>query len=516
MRNLVLVLGDQLSRDSAAFDGFDADTDAVWMAETAEESTHVWCSKMRLAAFFSPMRHFRDELRERDIRVVYHELQTDARKDSGQDFAEILKARVREERPERLVVLRPGDFRVRDMIAAAAKELDVPLEEREDRDFYCGIEEFAEWANGRKSLLLETFYRSMRKKHDILLEQDGEPVGGDWNYDQLNREPFGGDGPDEVKRPRRFGPDETTRAVIEMVNDRFADHPGTTEHFDLPVTRTHALAYLREFVEERLPTFGRHQDAMWQGGDFHSHSRLSHAINIKLLSPREVVDAALKSYASGHSPLASVEGFVRQILGWREYVRGVYWLKGPDYLDANVLGCEAPVPAFFWDGETQMACAGDAMRVVLNFGYAHHIQRLMVLGLFAQLAGVRPRDFHDWHMAMYCDAIDWVSAPNTIGMSQWGDGGVVGSKPYCATGKYINRMSNYCGHCKYNPAVAVGEDACPFTTLYWDFLDRNRPKLSRNHRMGLQLRNLDRKADLPEIRTRAAEVRSLLAEGGRV
>ena len=301
-----------------------------------------------------------------------------------------------------------------------------------------------------------------------------------------------------------------------MVEARFPDHPGTAEHFDLPVTRSQALAYLREFIEERLPTFGRHQDAMWQGGDFHSHSRLSNAINLKLLSPREVVDRAVEAYESGHAPLNSVEGFVRQVLGWREYIRGVYYVKGPEYLDSNVLDCDLEMPQFFWDGETDMACVGDAMRIVLNYGYAHHIQRLMVLGLFAQLAGVVPRAFHDWHMAMYCDAIDWVSAPNTIGMSQWGDGGVVGSKPYCASGNYINKMSNHCGHCRYKPKAAVGEDACPFTTLYWDFLHRNRKKFSGNHRMGMQLRNLDRKKDLDAILKQAGELRETLAAGGRV
>ena len=516
MRNYILVLGDQLSRDSAAFEGFEPAQDAVWMAETVEESTHVWASKTRLASFFSPMRHFRDELRARGETVHYHALAADPAGDAGTDFAEILARNVAEHRPERLVVLRPGDFRVRDMIHAAASDLGVPLDEREDADFFCGIDEFAAWAEGRKSLLMETFYRTMRKKHKILLEDDGEPIGGAWNFDADNREAFGKAGPDEVKRPRRFGPDETTDEVVAMIEARFPDHPGTAEHFDLPVTRKQALAYLREFVDQRLPTFGRHQDAMWQGGDFHSHSRLSNAINVKLLSPREVVAAAVDAYHSGHAPLNSVEGFVRQIIGWREYVRGVYWLKGPEYLDANVLGCEDPVPQFFWDGETDMACAGDAMRIVLNYGYAHHIQRLMVLGLFAQLAGVRPRDFHDWHMAMYCDAIDWASAPNTIGMSQWGDGGVVGSKPYCATGKYIDRMSNHCGHCKYDPKKALGPDACPFTTLYWDFLDRNRPKLERNHRMGLQVRNLDRKPDLADIRKQAGELRERLAAGGRV
>lgn len=515
MRNLILVLGDQLDRDSAAFDGFDAERDAVWMAENVEESTHVWCHKLRLAVFFSAMRHFRDELESRGVRVVYHELRVDGRRDSGEGFGDILKARCREERPEKLVVLEPGDYRVKVMLEAAAEELGLELEQREDRDFYATADEFREWAKGRKSLLLENWYRLLRKKHGILMYGD-EPVGGEWNFDKDNREAFGKSGPDEVKAPRSVRPDDLTQDVIQLVNERFADHPGTTDHFDLPVTRREALALLRDFVEHRLPTFGKHQDAMWTGGHFHSHSRLSCAINLKLLRPREVVDKAVEAYESGHAPLNSVEGFVRQILGWREYVRGIYWLHMPGYLERNTLRASAPVPQFFWDGETDMACVANSMQNVLKHGYAHHIQRLMVLGLFSQLASVDPLAFHEWHMAMYLDAIDWVSAPNTIGMSQWADGGVVGSKPYCASGNYINRMSNYCKSCRYKPGEATGEDACPFTTLYWDFLARHRKQFESNTRMGMQLKNLDRKKDLAEIRKQADELKERLVEKARV
>lgn len=516
MRNLILVLGDQLDRQSAAFDDFDPADDAVWMAENVEESTHVWCHKLRLAVFFSAMRHFRDELGLRDIRVLYHELTTDGRKDSGQTFADILEARCREERPEKLIVLEPGDYRVKMLLEGAAERLGIPLEQRVDRDFYSTTDEFAEWAEGRKSLLLETWYRKLRKEHNVLIEEDGEPIGGAWNFDKDNRESFGKDGPEEVKAPRSFRPDDVTSNVVAMVNERFAAHPGTTEHFDLPVTRKDALALLRDFVEHRLPTFGKHQDAMWTGGSFHSHSRLSCAINMKLLRPREVVEKAIQAYESGQAPLNSVEGFVRQILGWREYVRGIYWLKMPTYTQLNELEASEPVPEFFWNGETDMACMADSMRNVIDHGYAHHIQRLMVLGLFSQLAGVDPLAFHEWHMAMYLDAIDWVSAPNTIGMSQWADGGVVGSKPYCASGNYINRMSNYCKNCRYQPSEATGEDACPFTTLYWDFLDRHKKKFQSNNRMGMQLKNLERKKDLSAILSQAESVKETLRNRERI
>lgn len=515
MRNLVLVLGDQLDRESAAFDGFDSSLDAVWMAENVEESTHVWCHKLRLAVFFSAMRHFRSELTSRNVRVIYHELQADARQDSGECFGEILKARCREEKPDKLIILEPGDYRVKVMLESAAEELGVELEQREDRHFYATTDEFREWADGRKSLLLETWYRKLRKDHNVLMD-DGEPAGGAWNFDKDNRESFGKNGPDGVKAPRSFRPDDVTNGVIDLVNDRFAEHPGTTDHFDLPVTRKEALALLRDFVEHRLPTFGTHQDAMWTGGHFHSHSRLSCAINLKLLRPREVVEKAVAAYESGDAPINSVEGFVRQVLGWREYVRGVYWLKMPGYLERNALQASAPVPQFFWDGKTDMACVAESMRNVLDHGYAHHIQRLMVLGLFSQLAGVDPLEFHEWHMAMYLDAIDWVSAPNTIGMSQWADGGFVGSKPYCASGNYINRMSNYCKGCRYSPSEATGDDACPFTTLYWDFLDRHQKQFSSNNRMGMQLKNLDRKKNLTEITSQADRLKERLLNQERV
>jgi deoxyribodipyrimidine photolyase-related protein len=276
------------------------------------------------------------------------------------------------------------------------------------------------------------------------------------------------------------------------------------------VDRPEALAYLHEFVAERLPTFGEYQDAMWEGEHFGSHSRLSALLNVKLLSPREVVDAALEAYETGSAPLNAAEGFIRQILGWREYVRGIYYQFGEDYLERNELKAEEELPSFFWDGKTRMKCAADAMRNVMENGYAHHIQRLMVLGLFAQLWGANPRKFHDWHMAMYLDAIDWVSAPNTIGMSQYGDGGIVGTKPYCATGRYINKMSNYCGDCSYRPDRVIGKDACPFSTLYYDFLERNRRHFEGNRRMTFQLKNLERKSaeERSQIQDRVRELRS--------
>ena len=510
IRNLHLVLGDQLDHNSSVLDDFDKGQDAVWMAECAEENTHVWCHKLRIAFFLSAMRHFRDELKENGRRVVYHALEADGRRDSGRSFSDILATTVRENRPEKLVVVHPGDYRVLASLRDTAEGLDIDLEVRSDNHFYDTIEGFANWADGRKTLVLETYYRQMRKRHNLLLDDDGDPEGGEWNFDKENRDTFGKSGPPgNIKAPRRFSPDKTTRTVLDIVESRFPDHPGSLEHFDLPVTRTGALAWLREFIDQRLPDFGRFQDAMWTDEHFAYHSRLSCLLNVKLLNPRECVDKAIAAYHQGSAPINSVEGFVRQILGWREYVRGIYWLNMPGYLEKNFFDADADLPSFFWDGETDMACVRDAMHNVLKHGYAHHIQRLMVLGLFAQIYGAHPRKFHDWHIAMYIDAIDWVSAPNTIGMSQFGDGGIVGSKPYCASGNYIDRMSNYCRNCRYQPKEAIGEHACPFTTLYWDFLGRNYDLIKNNQRMAFQIKNYEKKnhGQLEEISDRATDLR---------
>ena len=280
-----------------------------------------------------------------------------------------------------------------------------------------------------------------------------------------------------------------------MVERRFPDSPGKLDSFDYPVTHDQARAALRDFIEHRLAQFGTYQDAMVSGEPYLYHSRLSCVLNLHLLDPRDAIAAAVQAYEDGAAPINAVEGFVRQILGWREFIRGVYWLKMPDYAELNALDADLPMPAFMWTGETEMNCIAQSVGQLVEHAYAHHIQRLMVLGLFAMLLGVRPHDVHRWHMSMYADAVDWVSLPNVLGMSQYGDGGIVGSKPYAASGNYIIKMGDYCAGCRYNPKRATGEDACPITTLYWDFLSRNRRRIAGNRRMGFQLKNLDRKDD---------------------
>jgi deoxyribodipyrimidine photolyase-related protein len=558
LRHLVLILGDQLDERSAAFDCFDPRHDAVWMAEVAEESAHVWSHKARIALFLAAMRHFRESLRAQGIAVHYRQL--DAPENLG-SFSEELKATMYTLRPQGLVVVEPGEWRVKQALETAAREPGVKLETRLDRHFLCSREEIAAHARGRRQLRMEFFYREMRRKYSVLMKGD-EPQGGAWNFDSENRESFGKAGPSEWPEPIAFAPDKLTREVLALVERKFAKHPGSLTGFDWPVTRAQALMALRDFIQHRLPNFGKHQDAMWssavgvqspqgpglrqtagalefalveiapekrqraaafqaaaasanhsRGNAFLFHSRLSAALNLKLLNPREVIAAAEEAYRAGRVPLASVEGFIRQILGWREYVRGIYWQFMPGYLELNALNATAPLPEFYWTGQTDMNCLREVIGQSLNYGYAHHIQRLMVTGLFALLLGVKPQAVHEWYLAMYVDAVEWVELPNTLGMSQFADGGLMASKPYVASGRYIQRMSNYCAGCRFDPAKASGENACPFTTLYWDFLMRQEKLLARNPRMTMQLKNLGRFSleEETKIRNQAQAFRESIA-----
>ena len=488
VRHLVLVLGDQLDAHSSALAGFDVTQDVVWMAEVAEESTHVWSAKQRIAVFLSAMRHFAETLRTRGLPLFYVGL--DEPGNLGSLALELDKA-ISQLKPAALVLTAPGDWRVLQSLRAVAKQHGLALDLRDDAHFFSTVREFSAHAEGRKQLRLEYWYRELRHKHGILMEGNA-PTGGQWNFDADNREAFGKAGPQQVPQPTRFAPDAITQEVMTLVNVRFASHPGSLKRFGWPVTRQQALQALQEFVDQRLPLFGRYEDAMWAGEAWLYHSHLSCALNLKLLNPREVVQAAEDAYRSGHAPLAAVEGFIRQILGWREYVRGIYWTQMPTYLERNALDARAALPAWYWTGQTDMACLKDAITQTLELGYAHHIQRLMVTGLYALLLGVKPQAVHAWYLSVYVDAVEWVELPNTLGMGQFGDGGLMASKPYVASGKYIQRMSNHCSLCRYDPAQSTGPTACPYTTLYWDFLMRHESVLKKNPRMAMQLKNLAR------------------------
>lgn len=492
-RNIVLVLGDQLDGDSAAFDGFDPGADRVLMVEAAGESTRIWSHPARIVLFLSAMRHFAASLRARGWPVDYRALQGGGGED-GDHLVDAIEHRLQAALPRCLVVVEPGEWWLEQALRDMCRRLGLELDLREDRHFMIGRDDFARWAARYKQPRMEFFYRMMRERHGVLLE-DGEPVGGRWNFDADNRSGFGRRGPGPVPPPRRFPPDALTRQVMAEVAQRFPGHPGSMADFDWPVTRAAALQALEDFVAHRLDLFGPHQDAMWSGQPWLWHARLSAAMNLKLLSPREVIDAALAAWREHNLPLQSVEGFVRQVLGWREFVRGMYWLDMPALRDANHYGHARALPRWYWTGDTGMACMKAVIGQTLRHGYAHHIQRLMVTGQFALLAGIDPKQVEDWYLAVYVDAVEWVELPNVAGMTLYANGGRFTSKPYVASGAYIQRMSNYCDGCRYRPASRTGDTACPVTVLYWHFLDRHEAALAANPRTALMAKNLARLGD---------------------
>jgi deoxyribodipyrimidine photolyase-related protein len=509
MRNLILILGDQLSLDNPALAGLDRQQDRVLMIEASGEAAHVWSHRARIAIFLSAMRHFAAELRGLGLAVDYRGLDDDR---GGNSLRGRLAAALAAERPQRLRVCEAGEYRVAADIAAACTEAGVPLALLPDSHFLCSRQEFADWAQGRKELRMEFFYREMRRRHGVLM-RDGKPEGGRWNFDAENRAGFAREGPGELPQPPRFVPDAITREVLAEVDRRFAGHPGSLQHFAWPVTRKDALRALADFIRHRLPRFGQHQDAMWNDMPFGWHSLLSAALNLKLLDPREVIAAAEAAWHEGAAPLESVEGFIRQILGWREFIRGVYWLDMPGLLEANHYRHERPLPGFYWTGETTMNCLREAIGQTLRHGYAHHIQRLMVTGNFALLAGIAPRAVHEWYLAVYVDAVEWAELPNTAGMALFANGGRFTSKPYIASGAYISRMSNYCSGCRHDPKQKTGPRACPFTTLYWNFLDRHEAELAAHPRTALMARNIARlgAAERTAIREAAGNILDTIA-----
>ena len=500
-RHLVWVLGDQLDATSAAFDGFDPAQDAVLMVEARRAATYIPQHRAKLVLFFSAMRHFAAE-QEAPGRLVHY-----SRLDAPGNHGTLTGAARRamgKLGAERLIVVAPGNWRLEQSIYA----LQVPLEVREDRHFLCSRSAYLNFTRTHQRPILETFYRWMRQRTGVLMDAGGKPTGGAWNFDKENRRPLPRQGGPPLPAIPAFTPDATTRDVMRLVVRAFPDAPGRLDHFALPVTRAEALHALDDFVRHRLASFGPYQDAMLSGEAVLFHSALSTALNQHLLSPREVVDAVVPNPAG--APLNSVEGYVRQIIGWREFAHGTYWRHMPRYAAMNALDADLPMPRFYWTGETDMRCMAESIRHTIDHAYAHHIERLMVLGLFALLLGVRPYDVHRWHMSMFRDSVDWVSLPNALGMGQHADGGIMGTKPYIASGNYINKMSDYCGKCRYDPRKTVGDDACPFSTLYYDFLDRHKTRFARNARMRTQYLNLARKsvAEMKAIRRRAELIKS--------
>ncbi len=480
MVRLVLVLGDQLTRDVAALRAADPARDVVVMAEVMAEGTSVPHHPQKIVLILAAMRKFAATLEAEGWRVAYSRLDDPV---NSQTISGELLRRAAEFGASEVLATKPGEWRVlRDLEA-----LPVPVRVLEDDRFLCSEAEFFAWAEGRKQLRMEWFYREMRRKTGLMMEGD-QPAGGRWNFDHENRKAAK---VDLLRpRPRAFAPDPVVEAVLSLVEARFS-HFGKARPFRWATDRAGALAALREFVAERLPRFGEEQDAMLEGEAFLSHAVISPYLNIGLLGPMEVCRAVEAAWKAGRVPIAAAEGFIRQVIGWREYVRGIWALKGPAYLEGNALGHVRALPGAYWGGETRMACMKAAVGQTRDLGYAHHIQRLMVTGNFALLAGVDPAAVHQWYLSVYVDAFEWVEAPNTLGMSQFADGGVLGSKPYVSSGAYIDRMSDYCGGCAYRVKEKVGERACPFNLLYWHFLDRHRERFRGNPRMGQMYRVWD-------------------------
>ena len=525
MGNLILIFPDQMNEDSAALDRADPRSDTIWMVEPGPGHLGPWPGRLRLAYLHSTAAHLRERLREKGFPVTGGEAGAEAvntaasgkgMASSGDTARPGFRDKCREVlsriAPRAVVAVPPGDHGSLADLQDAAAERGIPLELREDPYVMITPGRFNDYAGGREKLVLEHFYRHMRREHGILIGGEGRPEGGKWNFDAENRRSFGKEGPQKVPAPHGFLADGgAPPGVSGTIRDTAPPEPGTGGHWNPPVTREKALALLDDFIRNRLPLFGAYQDAMWSGEPFLYHSLLSAPLNCRLLSPRECIGAALAAHREGTAPLNSVEAFIRQIIGWREFIRGIYWTRMPEYRSLNYFDHRLECPGFYWDGRTDMNCVRQALEAVLAHGYAHHIQRLMVLGLFALLMGVDPEQFHQWHMSMYVDAVEWASLPNILGMSQYADGGLVATKPYCAGGGYINRMSNHCRGCVYDHRRATGPLACPFTVLYWDFLNRHQPLLKGNGRMKIQLINLERKRldreEMKEIRGKADTIR---------
>jgi deoxyribodipyrimidine photolyase-related protein len=480
VRRIILVLGDQLTPSLSALTHA-REGDTILMAEVMAEASYTPHHPQKIALFFAAMRNFANELRGLGMSVAYTKL------DDPQNTQSITGEIIRLASitgAGAVIATTPGDYRLR----AALHDCPIPVQLLEDTRFICSESEFSKWAQGKSQLRMEYFYREMRRKTGLLMQGD-QPIGGQWNFDAENRKPAAQD----LLRPKppRFAPDTESAQVIDLVRNRF-NHFGDINRFGWATRRAEALIALDHFIAHALPRFGAEQDAMLAGDPFLSHALISPYLNLGLLLPLEVCQRAEAAYHAGLAPIEAVEGFIRQIIGWREYMRGIYLLLGPEYLTRNALNAQEKLPAMYWGAPTKMACIKAAVGQTQDHSYAHHIQRLMVTGNFALLAGVSPQAVHDWYLSVYIDAVEWVCAPNTLGMSQFADGGVIASKPYISSGAYINRMSDYCKGCAYDVAQKTGEKACPFNSLYWDFLHRHRPRFARNARMGQMYRVWDK------------------------
>lgn len=509
MKRLRLIFWDQLSFSISSLKDVAPD-DTILMCELRDEVTRVKHHPKKIALWFAAMRHFAQELRNKGINVLYVDFNDTL---NTHNLTKEVKRAADHLAIEKIILTQPSEYHFQETIKLWEKSLAVAVEVRTDDRFLCTIEEFKHWAGNKKELRMEYFYRNMRKKYNILMEADGQPTGGLWNYDKENRKPISSD----IAPIKRISHKKSSilKNVLELVHSNFSDHFGDLEPFHYAITRDQALMELEHFIDKILPYFGDYQDAMLKGRAYLYHSLLSSYINIGLLLPLEVVHKAQAAYRKGKVSLNSAEGFIRQILGWREFIRGIYWLKMPEYANLNALNAKTPLPNFYWGAATHMACISEAVSHTKIHAYSHHIQRLMVTGNFALLAGLDVKEVQEWYLAVYSDAYEWVEMPNTLGMALFGDGGILASKPYAASGQYINKMSNFCKQCYYNVKDMTGPKACPFNALYWNFLHRHRDSFAKNPRMSFMYATWDKFSDEKKVAiiSRALDVVKKIKEG---
>jgi len=482
-KTLRLILGDQLNHSHSWFQKIDKNVIYV-IIEMRQETDYVNHHIQKVIAFFAAMESFAEHLKKEGHQVIYWELDE---KNNQQDLSQNLNFLFKKNKIQHFEYQLPDEYRLDEQLKKICEEISISFNDVDTEHFMSTRTELADFFEGKKTYLMESFYRSMRRKYDLMMDGD-QPLTGRWNYDAENRKKIPKN--HVPVQPLIFGKDVSK--ILDRIQNAEVKTIGKVDpsNFIWATTRKESLELLEFFIKECLPFFGMYQDAMTPHFWSLYHSRLSFSLNIKLLSPLEVVEAAIAHWEKNKEEIsiAQVEGFVRQIIGWREYMRGIYWAKMPDFAEMNFLNHDKRLPNYFWNGNTKMSCVRHTVNQSLEYAYAHHIQRLMVTGNFALLAGIHPDELDEWYLGIYIDAIEWVEITNTRGMSQFADGGIVGTKPYVSSANYINKMSHYCGNCFYNKKEKVGERACPFNSFYWHFYDRHRDKLEKNPRIGMAYR----------------------------
>lgn len=497
-KKIRLILGDQLNSNHSWYQTKDDSVTYVLM-EIRSETDYATHHIQKIVGFFSAMQQFANELIQKKHQVIYFHLND---VNNLQSFDKNIQYLIEKHQFTHFEYQLPDEYRLDEILKNFCETLSITTSVVDSEHFYSSRKELGAFFEGKKTFLMESFYRNMRKKHQVLMEKD-KPLTGKWNYDNENRKKL----PKNHKPITPFVFTNNVSEVLAEIQKTNVKTIGTidVENFVWPINRSQSLALLDFFVSECLSLFGSYQDAMTPNEWSLYHSRISFSMNTKMISPQEVIDKAIAEWRKRPEEIEynQLEGFVRQIIGWREYMRGIYWLKMPEYAKLNFFDHQEKIPDWFWTGNTKMGCLKDTIHQSLNYAYAHHIQRLMITGNFALLAGVHPDELDAWYLGIYIDAIEWVEITNTRGMSQFADGGIVGTKPYVSSASYIDKMSHYCGSCFYKKAIKTGDRACPFNSLYWNFYDKNEDKLGKNPRIGMMY-NVWRKMN-PEVRTALLE-----------